>query len=182
MRIKLSVVLLSLCCFALVGNLFGQGPDAPKEMEVFKHDVGTWDCKVKLWMDPAADPQEGTGTEVNQMLGGMWLVSEFKGELFDSPFQGSGQFGYNAATKKYVGTWVDSMSPNAMTMEATWDAAKKTLTQLGTQKDPMGNDTKSKSTVVYTDHDNHVMTMYSLAPDSKDKWVKNMEIIYKRKK
>ena len=182
MRIKLSVVLLLLFCFAFVGNSFGQGPDAPKEMEVFKNDVGTWDCKIKFWTDPAGEAQESTGTETNEMLGGMWLISEFKGEFFGAPFQGSGQFGFNTETKKYVGSWVDSMSPHAMCMEGTWDAAKKTLTQFGTGKDPMGNDMKSKSTIVYQDKDNHVMTMFNLAPDSKDNWVKSMEITYKRKK
>ena len=46
-------------------------------------------------------------------------------------FEGRGQFGYDPAKKKYVGTWIDSMSPTLRVLEGTYDAKTKTLTYKG---------------------------------------------------
>jgi hypothetical protein len=114
------------------------------------------------------------------MLGDMWLISHFQGTFFDMPFSGCGQFGFNPDSKKYVGTWVDSMSPFAMTMEGTFDESTKTMTQFGTGKDPAGNEMKSKSTVVYNQDGSRTFTMF--APAAEDQWMKIMEIRYTKAK
>ncbi len=46
----------------------------------------------------------------------------------DMDFHGQGQTGYDPAKKKYIGTWVDSMSPTIMMMEGDFDPRTKTLT------------------------------------------------------
>ena len=43
-------------------------------------------------------------------------------------FEGHGIYGYNAATKRYVGTWVDDMRTNIYVGEGDWDAGTKTMT------------------------------------------------------
>ena len=55
---------------------------------------------------------ESKGIEKNELLkGGLWLISRFEGEVVGTPFTGIGTFGYDPAEKKYVGTWVDTMTP-----------------------------------------------------------------------
>lgn len=160
-----------------------QFPEPPKEMEIFKRDVGTWDCDVSFFASPAAEPMRSKAVEENEMLGGFWLVSKFHGEISGAPFQGSCQSGWNPSTKKYVASWVDSMSPAATCMEGTWDEATKTMTMLGGSVDPSnGQETKSKQVVVYQDDDHHTMTMYLQGPGGKDDWVKQLEVRYTRRK
>jgi hypothetical protein len=96
------------------------------------------------------------------------------------PFEGNGQFGYNPTTKKYAGTWVDTMSPYPLSMEGTWDEKSRTMTQLGTGKDPQGNEMKMKITTVYNQDGSRLFTMYGMMPD--DEMVKMMEIKYTKSK
>ena len=169
----------ALTVLLLAGGASAQEPEAPKEMELYKHDVGEWECDMKMWTDPSAEPMATKGTESNRMLGGMWLISHFKADFGGMTFEGCGQFGYDVEKKKYVGAWVDSMNPFASHMEGTYDAATKTLTQYGTGKNPDGSPMKSKSVVVYKDG-GRVFTMYSQGPGGKDDWIKMMEIVYKK--
>ena len=84
----------------------------------------------------APNPIESKGTEKNELLqGGMWLVSRFEGEMVGMPFTGVGTFGYDPIEKKYVGTWVDSMTPHLMIMKGDYDAATKTMTSTGEGRD-----------------------------------------------
>jgi hypothetical protein len=179
------ILRLLIACVLVCGSalpLAAQFPEPPKEMEVFQHDVGNWDCEVRFYADPAAEPMLSKATEENQMLGGFWMVSKFKGEIMGAPFEGSGQFGWNGETKKYVASWVDSMSPHATCMEGTWDAATKTMTMVGGSKDPSGAEMRSKQVVVYQDNDHHTMTMYMQGPGGKEDWMKQLEVRYTRRK
>jgi hypothetical protein len=180
MMLKLLVAVTLACGLCLPAA--AQFPEPPKEMEVFQRDVGKWDCEARFYADPAAEPMLSKATEENEMLGGFWMVSKFKGEVMGAPFEGSGQFGWNATTKKYIGSWVDSMSPQATCMEGTWDAASKTLTMVGASTDPSGAEMRSKQAVVYEDDDHHTMTMYLQGPGGKDDWTKQLEVRYSRRK
>ena len=93
---------------------------------------------------------------------------------------GRGQFGYDTKKKKYVGTWIDSFSPNATEMVGTYDAEKNTMTYETKMVAPDGTSAKGKNVVVYG-KDKRVMTMYVTAPDT-DQMIKVMEITYKRAK
>ncbi len=160
-------------CF-LVGSVHAQN-----EMNRLKADVGTWDAEVKMFTPGNPEPEVSKGTETNIMLGDMWLISHFKGSAMGSEFQGCGQTGFDPDKKKYVGTWVDSMSPHAMTMEGTWDEATRTLTNLGTGKDPAGNEMKTKMTSVYNKDGSRTFTMYGLMDGQEMKF---MEIHYTKSK
>ena len=113
-----------------------EGPPAFKPMaehKVLNQEVGTWDATVKAFMSgPTAPPMISKGTEVNRLMtGGLWLISDFSGEVAGVKFEGHGQFGFDPAKKKYVGTWVDSMGPNMSNLEGTYDEKTKTITYLG---------------------------------------------------
>ena len=57
-----------------------------------------------------ADGLEGRRGQ-HSVTGGLWVASTFQGDFGGMTFEGRGQFGYDPAKKKYVGTWIDSMSP-----------------------------------------------------------------------
>jgi hypothetical protein len=125
--------------------------------------------------NPEAEPQVTKGTESNQLMGGMWLVSHFKGEMMGATFEGAGVFGYNPQTKKYTGTWVDTMSPYAMTTEGSWDEKTKTMTQMGKGKDAAGTEMTMKLVTVYNDDGSRLFTIY---PTMEGQTIKAMEIKY----
>src|SRR5262245_51395340 len=99
----------------------GQELPMPKpgpEHEILKKDVGVWDATVETTMAPGGKPSVSKGVETNALLGdGLWLIQDFKGEFAGVPFQGHGVAGYDSSKKKYVGTWVDSMSTGLSTTE-----------------------------------------------------------------
>jgi Protein of unknown function (DUF1579) len=161
------------------------GPPLPKptkEHDLLKKDVGTWDAMVKTWTSPQAEPMESKATETNRMLpGGLWLLSEFKGEFGGLPFQGRGQTSYDAAKKKYVGTWVDSMVTTPMLMEGTYDEAAKTMTMTGDSVDMTGKTAKAKMVTVYKNDGARVFTMSMKSDTTGPEFVKMMEITYTKR-
>jgi hypothetical protein len=166
----------------VAGIASAQAPPAPKpgpEHEILKGDVGAWDATVESFMG-GPTPMTSKGTETNVLMGGLWLVTEFKADMMGMPFQGHGVTGYDANKKKYVGTWVDTMSFGLGHSEATWDAATKTMTGTTEGPDPSGQIQKMKSVVTYKDADTRVFTMSGAGPDGKD--VTFLKITYTRKK
>ena len=119
------------------------------EHEILKSHVGTWTCKIKM----GGEESEGRST-YRMECGGLWLVSDFKGKFGGQDFQGKGLDTYDAASKKYKGVWVDSMSTKPMILEGTYDAASKTLTQTGMGPGPEGKDVEHKMVTKFIDKDN----------------------------
>jgi hypothetical protein len=97
----------------------------------------------------------------------------------DMPFNGIGYTGYDNMKKQYVGTWMDNMSTAAMLSTGTGDANVWKFTS--TMDDPVtGKATPVKETITVTDKDNHLLEMWSPAPDGS--MFKTMEIRYTRMK
>jgi hypothetical protein len=156
-------------------------PKPTKEHRVFRSEVGVWDAIVKTFMSPDGKATESKGTEVNRLLpGGLWLVSDFKGEFAGQPFQGRGQYGYDTAKKKYVGTWVDTMSTSLLIMEGTYDEAMKMLTLLGDMVDEKGKTLKTKSVSTTKNDGSREFTIYMKSDQFGPDFVKMMEISYKK--
>ncbi len=173
---RTSLFLIAILCVAPV---FGQENEG---MRVLESDLGQWECAVRLYTDPNAEPETSKAQESSHKIGEMWVVGEFKGEMFGSPFHGASQFTYDAIKKKYIGTWIDSSSPNMTKMEGTWDAKSKTLTMFGTAQEPTGDTMKTKLVTQYKEADTRTMTMYMAAPGGGDDWIKMMVVDYTRKK
>lgn len=86
-------------------------PQPAKDHEWLQKLVGEWDVEVEI--APQEEGQEAVktkGTASGRMIGDYWVQLENKGEFEGSPFVGVLTLGYDAEQKKYVGTWVDSMS------------------------------------------------------------------------
>ena len=142
---------------------------------------GTWDAEVSMWMAPGQPPTKSMGTSVNRaILGGRWIEQQFTGSAMGQPFQGIGYTGYDNTKKKYVSTWMDSMSTAVMVSEGAFDAAGKVLTSTSTMLDPMtGKPAVSKGVMRIVDADHHVYEMWETHDGRENK---TLEIHYRRKK
>jgi len=164
-------------------------PPLPKpgpEHAIFKQVAGTWDAKVESFMAPGAPQSVSTGVETVRVgCGGLCSITDFKGSFAmapgapATPFEGHGTETYDTAKKKYVGSWVDSMSAGLSTTEGTYDAATKTMTGSREGPDMEGKISKMKSTVTHPDANTRVFSMYNVGADGKD--TLGMRITYKRR-
>lgn len=152
-----------------------------KQHEDLKHEVGVWDAEVSMWPSPDSEPVKSKAVEKNEMLGKMWLMSEFEGEFGGEKFTGASAIGYDPIKKKYVGGWVDSMSPFMMKMQGEYDESTDTLTMHGEGVNAMtGKLCKSKLVTKYTGEDSKTFEMYR-EPDGGGDMFKALEIKYTRR-
>ncbi len=98
--------------------------------------AGRWSTKTKAWMEPDKPPMEGTGScEQKMILDGRYLQQEYTGDMMGSPFTGINVIGYDNHSKKYVSTWIDSMSTGIYYFEG--EGSGKTITQQCSYDDPV---------------------------------------------
>ena len=157
-------------------------PPMPKpgpEHQVLTQDVGVWDATVALVMEPGGKPEISKGTETNRLMGGLWLIQDFQGELLGLPFHGHSMTGYDPAKKKYVGTWVDTVSPGLSMVEGTLDPKTKIMTAWIEGPGPDGVVMKSRATTEWKDANTRVFTMHS--PEGKGPSFAMMTITYQRR-
>jgi len=79
-------------------------------------------------MEPGRPPIRTEGTETVHSFGPFWILADYKGTFADGPFKGLLTLGYNSRTKKFVGSWISSLSGNILNYEGTLDATGNTLT------------------------------------------------------
>jgi len=162
--------------------------DAPMYMtptrahEEMAREVGVWDAETSTWTEPNATPEKSKGIETNRMLGKFWLASQFEGEFMGEKFTGEMHLGYDPIKKKYVGTWVDSVSPFMYTIEGEYDVATHTLTCMMSGTSAMtGQPEVAKNVTRYIDENNKVFEMYMPVEGKEGEWWKMMEIKYTRR-
>ena len=159
----------------------GQLPQASEQHKLLAEDVGTWDAVMKIFLQEGAPPMESKGTEKNELLpGGMWLVSRFQSDFAGMPFTGMGTIGYDPVEKKYVGTWVDSISPHLSIMKGDYDPATKTMATIAEGRDfATGKVMQSRHVSRHVDENTRAFEMYAQEEGGKERKV--MEIQYKRR-
>lgn len=181
-RTLFAAIVLSM---ALSSVGLAQFPEPSPQHKIVMQDIGQWDAVVKLWMneqgvaDASIEPMVSKGKEVNRKLGEFWCISTFKGEFAGMPFEGHSVSGFDPIKKKFVGSWTDSFTPNAMHMVGTYDEATKTLTSQTKGIGMDGKEVIGQSTLVYKDEQTRLLTTYEFV-DGKP--VKSMEITYTRTK
>jgi hypothetical protein len=68
------------------------------------------------------EPVEMKARETIEAIGPFWTQSFFLCDFMGQPYTGCGSFGYDAERGKYLGTWIDSMSPLLAIMEGERNA------------------------------------------------------------
>jgi hypothetical protein len=189
MKRTLACLCLCLCLATFLPATAGaqESPPAPKptpEHQILAADAGTWDATIKSYMGgPDAEPSLSKGVESNEvMTGGLWVLSRFEGSFGPAKFEGRGQFGYDPLKKKFVGTWIDSMSPSLSTLEGTYDAKTRTMTYVGDGYDPSGKIKFTQRLVTVTKEDGTRVFTMSMKFEGGEAETKVMEITYTKRK
>jgi Protein of unknown function (DUF1579) len=183
-------LLTQLCLVASVLTSVAIAQDHPiptptAEHEVLATEEGTWDATVKAYPNgPESEPMVSKGVEVNTVLtGGLWISSAFQGDFGGMKFEGRGQFGFDPAKKKYVGTWIDSMSPSLTILEGTYDAKIKTMTYTGDGICPIDGSKLMQRMVTTTKGDgSREFALFITGAPTGGKEAKVMQVLYTKRK
>jgi hypothetical protein len=129
--------------------------------EILANLAGSWATKTRAWMESDKPPMEGTGIcEQKMLLEGRYLQQEYTSEMTGSPFTGINLIGYDNHTKKYVLTWIDSMSTGIYYFEGTANVDGKTITQESSYDDPVRGPTVWRSVTKIVDNNTLEYEMY----------------------
>jgi hypothetical protein len=144
--------------------------------------VGTFDTRVRSWIDPSKPPEDSAGTSVNSwVLGGRYVEQQFEGTMMGEPFTGIGYTGYDNVQKKYVSVWLDTSGTGMIYLIGSPDASGKTIAGRATMWDPVyAKPFPVESKLVITDNDHHSFELVGKAPNGR--MSKLVEIQYTRKK
>ena len=143
--------------------------------------TGSWTTKTKAWMEPDKPPVESTGTcKQKMLLDGRYLQQEYTGKMMGSMFKGINVIGYDNHTKKYVSTWIDSMSTGIYFFEGTASPNGKTITQESRYDDPVRGPMTWRSVSRIVNDQTMAYEMFITAKGGKEE--KMMEMTLTRKK
>jgi hypothetical protein len=160
---------------------YEKAAEPAEQHKLLQKQVGKWNLSLKSWPAPGAPAMESNGTaETKSLLGDRYVQTQVTSDMMGKPFTGIGTTGYDKAKKKFVGTWIDSMSTGMMLSEGTADAAGKVFTTQAVSTDPLsGKQTKMRIVSKWESDDKIVEEFYE-KKGGKD--VKTMEITYTRAK
>ena len=173
MKNMLSVVFMTL--WVAGGSVMGQ--QVLEEHKMLKMDEGVWDAKITLWSGPDTEPIRSNAKETNTMIGALWSIGKLEGNIAGMDYVGHATLGYDPMQKKYVGTWIDSLTPVITHMSGTYDPKTKTLILYYTTYGQDGQEEKRKNVMVYKDEKTRDFIMYL---KKGEEWTQAMEILYKR--
>lgn len=103
-------------------------PKPTKEHEFLKKFVGEWTTTAESAEAPGQPAMKCTGKINARMLGGFWVICESEMSPMGMQVNAVQTIGYDGKSKKYVGTWVDSMMNHMWKYEGTVDKTGKILT------------------------------------------------------
>jgi hypothetical protein len=137
-RLAASIVLLALACAGVDGQEVTPSTPQP-EHEWLKQFEGQWTSTSKMAAAPGKPAMECTGSMNSRMLGSLWVVNEMEADVSGFSFKGVQTIGYDPATKRYNGTWVDSMTNYLWRYEGTVDNSGKKLMLIAEGPNFMGD-------------------------------------------
>lgn len=147
-----------------------------EEHKILSCFVGEWSVEGKHWMGAEPQPFQAT-SKLTSLFDGRYIREDFQGDFGGMPFQGVAHLGFENATKKYFGTWIDSMSTGMSTMTGTYDAATKTFIWHSTWAGPGGKPMKSRMEMKFSEKE-MTSTSYRIGEAGEKK---EMEMKYTRK-
>ena len=147
-------------------------PGPLKEHVVLKRFAGEWTSKsssVAMGNQPAV---EFKGAMKSSMLGEYWIISNVEGDAGEGNlFNAIQTIGYNDKTKKYVGTWVDSMMNHMWHYEGEYDAKDEKLLLVAEGPDFMGSGEMKKFRDSYQFKSPDVIVVASEMMGDDGKWM-----------
>lgn len=158
------------------------GASAPaKELEWLQRLTGEWETELEVFAGPGQPPLKVKATETTRQIGQLWTLTEGETKQPAMPYARALVLGYDAAKKKYVGTWVDSNSTHIGRYEGEIDAAGKTLTLVGEMPHPFdGRLAKVREVIEIKSPDQKVVTTALQGDDGN--WLTLVTVDARRKK
>ncbi len=151
--------------------------------EALQPFAGVFLAEVRMWMGPG-DPAITTGRMTNTwVLNGLFLQQDYKGDDVAGPFpsfEGKGFWGFNTATGRYEGFWIDIASTMMGREVGELDDTGRIWTMLSAFPSPYGDggEMKKRSVITLIDDDRHLLEAYIQPPGADG--IKHMEIHYTR--
>lgn len=142
--------------------------------------IGNWEGTTKTWFEPGiiADESVMKGT-IRPILGGRFVMHEYKGSLNNKPFDGIAIYGFDIPNNKLQCAWIDSFHMGTGMMLSNGDALENGFSILGSYGGPDIPVPWGWRTVIeLIDKDNLVITAYNISPEGQED--KATETIYRR--
>ncbi len=154
-------------------------PPVEKEHEWLAQLAGDWDTASECIIEPGKPAMQCTGSESARMIGNHWIMSEIKNSEWG--MTGIMTVGYNTEKKKFVGTWIDSMTNHMWKYEGSLDETGKILTLEAEGPNMMkpGKTAKYRDVTELKSKDHKVLSSSIQTEDGK--WVQFMTMDAKRK-
>lgn len=140
---------------------FGQMPDQKvKQHAMVTQSAGQWAGTITIHNPQMPEPIVSDCTESVHSIGELWTVSDFKSSIMGMNFHGSSTFGYDVEKKKFVGTWVDSMTTQITAMEGVYNEERGGIVLDYTSKDPMTGAEQDARMVIQSDKNSTHSSFY----------------------
>ena len=155
--------------------------------------AGDWDLTIRIWRSPDGEPLESAGTaEARWILGGRFLWTIYRAELFGQPFEAWSIEGYDNQAEQYVGTWRDTQGtytlvyrgkcrqPPAAEGESAAREVPAGAYRVMTTKltDPVSEEPLDIRTELNVDEDGFVLESFVVL--SPEESIKNLELVGRR--
>lgn len=140
--------------------------------------VGTWRVEARLQLTPSARPVVIDAIAESRIIGGRWLVSELRSADGMNGFHGLGVNGFDPATGRYTGYWVDGSRGFSVPVEGVFDAATGVFRTTSQERRADGQivTVVSETRTIGPDREETVFT----APDAEGRPYERMRLIYTR--
>jgi len=144
---------------------------------------GNWEGTTKTWFEPdkLADESPVTGT-MKPILGGRFILHEYKGKMGDKPLEGMAIYGYHLDLQRIQCAWIDSFHNGTAIMFSEGTRGHTDLTMLGSYAyiTPEMEQHWGWRTSIEMKGDNElVITAYNISPEGEA--VKATETVYKKR-
>lgn len=172
-------VLASLAALVRAADV---APDqSVSEHKLLEQLVGKWDTMSTAVVEPGKPPMVCQGVEEIRRVGKLWTVATGQATMNGQEIAWQLTLGYDPELGKYVGTWIDSMTPYLWKYEGTLDATGKVLTLETEGPNPMtGKKGRFREILEFQSADQRKMTSQLEAGEGE--WVPFLTVEYKRTK
>ena len=144
--------------------------------------VGTFDTKLRTWVDPSKPPVESTALAVNTwVLGKRFVQLTLKESVEGEPLNAIGYAGFDNVAKMYQTTWMDEGGTGMIWYKGGFDASGKRATLKASIPHPLtGKPSPLELRLTIDGHGDHFTELWGMGFGSK--MFKMVELRFTRRK